>query len=101
MRFGLPPIRRHPRWLVPALLLVLLLVLAAIWQTLRDSPGRTRTQVLREAFEQASNYCYTTYAGRELQGCLLGAMQAHLQALGGHNAPPAALGVKLPPRGDI
>jgi hypothetical protein len=63
--------------------------------------AKNRTQTLREAFDLASSHCYETYQGAELQGCLVGAMQAHLQALGGGDEPSARVGVVGARRGDI
>jgi len=90
------------RWIAGAALAAALLVAGGLphWQ---GDVTKNRTQILREAFDQASSHCYATYQGRELQGCLVGAMQAHLQALGGHgpDEPSGPIGAVSTRRGDI
>jgi hypothetical protein len=88
------------RWAAGTALAAALLVGAG----LRTAPAHdTRTQILREAFDAASSHCYDNYRGAALQGCLAGAMQAHLQALGGSDGPEAAGQIERvrAPRGDI
>lgn len=55
----------------------------------RPQADRTRVGLLREAFDQAADGCYARYHDRvpQLQACLAGAMEAHLQALGGADGP--------------
>lgn len=66
-------------------------LLLAGWLGLRLLPPPDRVQLLREAFEIASATCYEQYRGVELQACLAGAMEAHLQALGGMEPPDDGL----------
>jgi hypothetical protein len=94
------------RWVTGTALAATLLVGAGAWlaQPHGASPSsatKNRTQLLREAFDQASSHCYETYQGAELQGCLVGAMQAHLQALGGRDEPSARVDVVGGRRDDI
>ena len=94
---------RH-RWFAGTALAATLLVGAGAWLPTQHAKPlqKNRTQVLREAFDRASAYCYATYQDVELQGCLVGAMQAHLQALAGHDMPPGQVGmVATSRRGDI
>jgi hypothetical protein len=94
------------RWVAGTALAAALLVAAGAWLpqphgVSASTASKNRTQILREAFDQASSHCYETYQGAELQGCLVGAMQAHLQALGGRNGPSAEIDVVGARRGDI
>ena len=90
-------------WFAATALGAAVLVGAGAWLPHDASPSsasRNRTQILREAFDQASAHCYESYQGVELQGCLVGAMQAHLQALGGGDRA-AQIDVVGTRRGDI
>jgi hypothetical protein len=94
------------RWVAGTALAAALLVAAGAWLpqlhgVSAATASKNRTQILREAFDQASSQCYATYQGAELQGCLVGAMQAHLQALGGRNGPSAQIDVVGARRDDI
>ena len=86
-------------WFAATALGATVLVGAGAWLLTRPS-GAAAAQILREAFDQASAHCYESYQGVELQGCLVGAMQAHLQALGGGDRA-AQIDVVGTRRGDI
>jgi len=91
-------------WVAATALAGTVLVGAGVWlphDAAPSSASRNRTQILRDAFDQASSHCYESYQGAELQGCLIGAMQAHLQALGGRDGPAAQIDVVGARRGDI
>lgn len=72
------------RWLDVIAVAVVLTVAAALWQFSPSRSGALQEEgdVLREALAVATDECYASYRGVELQACLAGAMQAHLQALG-------------------
>ena len=94
------------RWVAGTALAAMLLVAAGVWLPQPSGASaagasKNRTQVLREVFDLASSHCYETYQGAELQGCLVGAMQAHLQALGGRDGPSAHVDVVGARRDDI
>ncbi len=76
------------RWLDVTAVAVVLTVAAALWQSAPSINGRAAEEgdVLRKALAVATDECYASYRGVELQACLAGAMQAHLQALGEETA---------------
>lgn len=73
------------RWLDVAAVAVVVMVAAALWQSSWSPAEQQHGDILREALTVATDECYATYRGVELQACLAGAMQAHLQALGEHD----------------
>jgi len=85
------PQRRRELGAVLAAALIATIVTAAVSERLHRRPGDdgSRVGLLREVFDEAADHCYVRYREHvaQLQACLMGAMQAHLQALGGADGP--------------
>lgn len=76
------------RWLDMIAIAVVVAVAGALWQSapaLFGDAAQDHGDVLREALAVATDECYASYRGAQLQACLAGAMQAHLEALGEHD----------------
>lgn len=80
------------RWMLPALLAAGALVIGGPLLD-REAPTASPVgaapvsdeQAMRQALSEANSGCYANYRGPELQGCLMGVMQAHLEALEAQN----------------
>ena len=98
-------VRRLLRWMSPALLAAGALVIGGSILD-RDDPTAlpasttpvSDEQAMRQALSEANSGCYANYRGPELQGCLMGVMQAHLEALESQNRQ---VGLRTGPRSDI